>query len=97
MLRSLFGLAQRYKVSGVTRDDFISNNALAREAREKFGELSADILQGTRRSEYAPPILLRRLRDEAYSDRIDDDVIDVVTGSEEVGASTSGGECYGSF
>lgn len=97
VLRSLFGLAQRYKVSGVTRDDFISNNALAREAREKFGELPADVLEGTRRSEYAPPIILRRLRDEAGSDRIDDDVIDLVAGGDDTGASTSGGERYGSF
>ena len=36
VLRSLFGLAQRYKVAGVTRDDFITNNALARDARERF-------------------------------------------------------------
>ncbi|VVN02620.1 hypothetical protein PS663_03416 [Pseudomonas fluorescens] len=51
VLRSLFGLAQRYKVSGVIRDDFITNNAVARDAREKFGELPQDILEGTRRSE----------------------------------------------
>ncbi|ASV39801.1 TIGR03761 family integrating conjugative element protein [Pseudomonas sp. NS1(2017)] len=97
VLRSLFGLAQRYKVSGVTRDDFITNNALARQAREKFGELPPDVLEGIRRSEYAPPILLRRLRDEADSVRIDDDVIDVVPAGEGVLPGSFGGERYGSF
>ena len=96
VLRSLFGLAQRYKVSGVTRDDFITNNALARQAREKFGELPPDVLEGIRRSEYAPPILLRRLRDEADSVRIDD-VIDVVPAGEGVLPGSFGGERYGSF
>lgn len=64
VLRSLFGVAQQYKASGATREDFITNNAAAREARERFGELPQDILEGTRRSEYAPPIMLRRQREE---------------------------------
>lgn len=97
VLRSLFGLAQRYKVAGVTRDDFITNNALARDARERFGELPQDVLEGTRRSEYAPPILLRRLRDEADSVRIDDDVIDVEATGEGVRTGSPQGERYGSF
>lgn len=42
--------------SGATRDDFAANNAKARAAKEKFGELQRDILEGTRRSEFAPPI-----------------------------------------
>ena len=58
-LRSTFALAQRYKYSGAARDDFASNNAVARTAREKYGELPQDVLEGTRRSRFAPPIIRR--------------------------------------
>ena len=49
--------------SGATRDDFAANNAKARNALEKYGELPQDILEGTRRSEFAPTIR----REEASS------------------------------
>ena len=97
VLRSLFGLAQRYKASGVTRDDFITNNALARDARDKFGELPTDVLEGTRRSEYAPPILLRRLRDEVDSGLVDEDGLEVRAAGHDDVAGLAGGERYGSF
>ncbi|MEG3117105.1 TIGR03761 family integrating conjugative element protein, partial [Salinicola sp. 4072] len=42
--------------SGATRDDFAANNAKARNALEKYGELPQDILEGKRRSEFAPTI-----------------------------------------
>ncbi len=58
-LRSLFSLAQQYKFTGVQREDFAANNAAARMAREKFGELPQDILEGTRRSRFAPPMVRR--------------------------------------
>ena len=58
-LRSLFSLAQQYRYSGTTRDDFAAKNAAARAALEKFGELSQDVLEGTRRSRFAPPIARR--------------------------------------
>ena len=58
-LRSLFSLAQQYRYSGATRDDFASKNAVARAALEKFGELPQDVLEGTRRSRFAPPIARR--------------------------------------
>ncbi|WP_313024543.1 PFL_4669 family integrating conjugative element protein [Pseudomonas lopnurensis] len=58
-LRSLFSLAQQYRFSGCTRDDFAARNAAARAAIEKFGELPQDVLEGTRRSRYAPPIIRR--------------------------------------
>lgn len=48
--------------SGATRDDFVANNAKARDAREKYGELPQDILEGTRRSEFAPTIHREGLR-----------------------------------
>ncbi len=56
-LRSLCAFPQRYPgYSGITRDDVAANNAKAREAREKFGELPQDVLDGTRRSPYAPSV-----------------------------------------
>jgi len=55
-LRSLFTLVQFYRYSGAKRDDFAANNAVARSALEKFGPLPQDILEGTRRSRYAPAI-----------------------------------------
>ncbi|WP_372166027.1 PFL_4669 family integrating conjugative element protein [Xanthomonas axonopodis] len=58
-LRSLFSLAQQYRYSGCTRDDFAARNAVARAALEKFGELPQEVLEGTRRSRYAPPIVRR--------------------------------------
>ena len=53
-LRSLFSLAQQYRYSGTTRDDFAAKNAAARAALEKYGELPQDVLEGTRRSRFAP-------------------------------------------
>lgn len=58
-LRSLFALAQQYRYSGCTRDDFAAKNAAARLAIEKYGELPQDVLEGTRRSRFAPPIARR--------------------------------------
>ncbi|VVM80271.1 hypothetical protein PS664_02250 [Pseudomonas fluorescens] len=56
-LRSLFGLAQQYRYSGCRRSDLAADNAIARAARERFGELPPDILDGSRRSRFAPPIV----------------------------------------
>lgn len=58
-LRSLFSLAQQYRYSGTQRDDFAWMNAAARAAIEKYGELPQDVLEGTRRSRFAP-LLIRR-------------------------------------
>jgi integrating conjugative element protein (TIGR03761 family) len=57
--RSTFYFAQKYKYCGAQRDDFAANNAVARIARERWGELPQDVLEGTRRSRYAPPIIRR--------------------------------------
>lgn len=66
LLRSAFTLAQQYRYSGAQRDDFAANNAVARAALEKYGELPQDVLEGTRRSRFAPPILKRSpLRNDA--------------------------------
>ncbi|MDR3221554.1 MAG: TIGR03761 family integrating conjugative element protein [Candidatus Accumulibacter sp.] len=58
-LRSLFSLAQQYRYSGATRDDFAAMNAVARAALEKFGALPQEIMDGTRRSRFAPPLIRR--------------------------------------
>ena len=58
-LRSLFSLAQQYRYSGTTRDDFAAKNAAARAALEKFGELPQQVLEGMHRSRFAPPIARR--------------------------------------
>ena len=72
-LRSLFAFAQRYRYSGTTRDDFASMNAAARAALEKFGEMPQDVLEGTRRSRFAPPIARRqRLSPNPATDATDD-------------------------
>jgi hypothetical protein len=55
-LRSLFSLAQHYRYSGATREDFRVMNAVARAAIEKFGELPQEVMDGTRRSPFAPPL-----------------------------------------
>lgn len=59
LLRSLFGLAQRYRLAGVTRDDMAANNARAHDAIERFGLPPQDVLEGTHRSQFAPPIVRR--------------------------------------
>ncbi|MCC4607809.1 TIGR03761 family integrating conjugative element protein [Xanthomonas campestris pv. zinniae] len=79
-LRSLFSLAQQYRYSGCTRDDFAAKNAAARAALEKFGELPQEVLEGTRRSRYAPPIVRRSaLAATARSSN----VLDVVGGDDD--------------
>ena len=78
VLRRLFGLAQLYKYSGAERDDFAANNAKAEAARklyERYGELPQDILQGLRRSTFAPPIIRGQQqteRDEHSEDAAED-------------------------
>ncbi|KMK85853.1 PFL_4669 family integrating conjugative element protein [Pectobacterium brasiliense] len=66
-LRSLFSLAQQYRYSGTRRDDFAANNAAARAAVEKYGELPQDVLEGTRRSRFAPPLIRRGQTNVAHS------------------------------
>lgn len=68
LLRSAFAMAQRYRYSGTCRDDYAANNAAARAAREKYGDLPQDILEGTRRSRFAPPITRRSALAELTSE-----------------------------
>lgn len=55
-LRSLFGLVQPYRSSGVCRDDFAAGNAKALRAREQFGELPQPVLDGSQRARHAPAL-----------------------------------------
>ena len=56
-MRSLCACLRQYGgYSGTTRDDYAANNARAREAIEKFGELPIDVLRGDRRSNFAPAL-----------------------------------------
>lgn len=65
-LRSLFSLAQQYRFSGTTREDFAANNAAARAAVEKFGMLPQEVLEGTLRSRFSPaPVRRSEGRDAA--------------------------------
>lgn len=52
-MRHLFKLAQ-FRASGATRDDVAANNARARAALDKLGQLPADVLQGLRRPQLGP-------------------------------------------
>lgn len=69
LLRSTFSLAQQYRYSGAKRDDFAANNAAARAAREKLGDLPQDVLEGTRRSRFAPPVIRRSALSTTDPDR----------------------------
>ncbi|WP_248748034.1 PFL_4669 family integrating conjugative element protein [Pseudomonas sp. MWU12-2037] len=87
VLRSLFSLAQQARLSGAMREDFIANNAVAREAQERLGELPADVLAGTRRSEFAPQIVRRRVSDERPPEVVEDEIEDEAEVGDDAGAS----------
>ncbi|KIZ52725.1 MAG: integrating conjugative element protein [Pseudomonas sp. PGPPP4] len=59
VLRRLYGVGQRYKgYSGASRDDIAANNARAINAQQMYSflEMPKDVLEGTRRSKFAPAI-----------------------------------------
>ncbi|WP_336221615.1 PFL_4669 family integrating conjugative element protein [Citrobacter amalonaticus] len=56
IIRSIFSLAQKYRRIPVTRSDFKEDNARAKAATALVGELPGDILDGSRRSQFAPPL-----------------------------------------
>ncbi|MFD1260439.1 MULTISPECIES: PFL_4669 family integrating conjugative element protein [Entomomonas] len=62
LMRSFYSVVRNYRNSGATRDDFAANNARARQALERMGELPPkEILEGRKRSEFAPVIKKRKL------------------------------------
>jgi integrating conjugative element protein (TIGR03761 family) len=64
-VRRTFTSANGYRYTGVSRADIAYGTARAVEALQRWGELSPDILDGTRRAEYGPP-----LPAESFADRI---------------------------
>ncbi len=68
LLRSLFGLAKRYSNAGVSRDDMAASNAKARAAIDKYGLPPQDILDGSRRSDFAPALIGQRTPESAADD-----------------------------
>jgi len=61
-VRSVINLVFRYQHTGVTRDDMASNNQKAQQAKEKMGSLEKGYLEGTTRSDNAPPLPIKRLQ-----------------------------------
>ena len=57
LIRHAFGLSAGYRFSGVNRDDIAANNAAARAAKEKHGELPQSTLDGSKRGKFAPKII----------------------------------------
>lgn len=55
VIRSAFGLAQKYRGSGLTRQDFIDDTPQARATTERFGPLPEAILNGKLRSSFSSP------------------------------------------
>ena len=53
-LRSLFMLPQAYRLMGLDRTTVRARSGRTNEARQKMGELPADILNGERRAAFAP-------------------------------------------
>jgi hypothetical protein len=49
-------LSTSYRFTGVKRDDIAANNAVARRAIDKYGELPQVILEAGKRGKYAPAI-----------------------------------------
>lgn len=71
LMRSLLTLVSHYWYSGTTRKDFLENNAAAQAAIAKYGEVPADIMDGTRRSRFSPP--LHTLPSEDELEQMDED------------------------
>ncbi|EHK90216.1 PFL_4669 family integrating conjugative element protein [Aggregatibacter actinomycetemcomitans] len=71
LMRSVFGMAQQYRHSGVTRQDLIENNARAQSAVTRLGNLPQDILDGTKRSGYAPIIKTNNTQEQVETEIVD--------------------------
>ena len=61
-VRGVFHLVFAYRHTGVTRDDIAANNKKAQKAIELMGDLEHGYLDGTNRSDNAPPLPPKRLR-----------------------------------
>lgn len=61
-VRSVLHMVFSYRHIGVTRDDMAANNQKAQKAKELMGELEIGYLEGTLRSDNAPPLPMKRLQ-----------------------------------
>ncbi len=61
-VRGVFHLVFAYRHIGVTRDDMAANNKKAQDAKKIMGELESGYLEGTNRSDNAPPLPMKRLQ-----------------------------------
>ncbi|PCJ88257.1 MAG: TIGR03761 family integrating conjugative element protein [Thiotrichaceae bacterium] len=61
-VRGVFHLVFAYRHTGVTRDDIAANNKKAQKAIEFMGDLEHGYLNGTNRSDNAPPLPPKRLK-----------------------------------
>lgn len=88
MIRSIYSLAQKYQRVPVTRQDFIDGHRRAKDAEEHYGPVPVDILNATRRSQYAPPILRTTLTSAEEEntagtpDEIATSVVEAITGNQ---------------
>lgn len=61
-VRSVLHMVFSYRHTGITRDDMAANNQKAQKAKELMGDLEVGYLDGTTRSDNAPPLPMKRLQ-----------------------------------
>lgn len=93
-VRGVLHMVFSYRHTGVTRDDMAANNQKAQKAKELMGDLEVGYLEGTTRSDNAPPLPMKRL--QTMGKTIDKDKVEkkpkmaakkeVVVGDDELGA-----------
>lgn len=71
-LRSLFATVQDYRYSGINRKDIVLGTAAARIVADKFGKVPPDIMDGSRRSRFSPPLRTETFGDEEVAGAADE-------------------------
>ncbi|MBN56134.1 MAG: TIGR03761 family integrating conjugative element protein [Oceanospirillaceae bacterium] len=61
-VRGVIHMVFSYRHTGVTRDDMAANNQKAQKAKELMGDLEVGYIEGTTRSDNAPPLPMKRLQ-----------------------------------
>ncbi|HRJ54292.1 MAG TPA: TIGR03761 family integrating conjugative element protein [Candidatus Thiothrix moscowensis] len=56
LIRRVFESTDRYRATGLTRDDVASDLAQVQEAMQKMGAVPEDVLNGSRRAKFAPAL-----------------------------------------
>jgi integrating conjugative element protein (TIGR03761 family) len=84
-IRSTFAMVQNYRNTGVSRDDVAANNPRAREVIERYGLPPQDVLEGQKRSKFAPAINKRN----GAAVEIDEQEVETGTGETEQEAGVS--------